>query len=81
MSDIPEEPDPAWESDDSVRRTVVLPAGLSERLAARAERRGLSVSDLLAEYADEGLRRDEAGPGDAGPGEAGPGDAGSGGRG
>jgi predicted DNA-binding ribbon-helix-helix protein len=50
----------AWESDDCVRRTVVLPTALAERLAARAERRSLSVSDLLAEYAEEGLRRDEA---------------------
>jgi hypothetical protein len=35
-------------------------AGLAERLADRAERRGLSISDLLAEYAEEGLRRDGA---------------------
>ena len=54
-------PDEAWESDDCVRRTVVLPTVLAERLAARAGQRGLSVSDLLAEYAEEGLRRD--GPG------------------
>jgi hypothetical protein len=57
MSD---EADEAWESDDCVRRTVVLPIALAERLAARAEQRGLSVSDLLAEYATEGLRRDGA---------------------
>jgi len=38
-----------------------MPTALAERLAARAERRGLSVSDLLAEYAAEGLRRDGAG--------------------
>ena len=57
MSEVPEE---AWESDDCVRRTIVLPALLAERLADRAERRGLSVSDLLAEYAEEGLRRDGA---------------------
>ena len=55
-----ETPDEGWESDDCVRRTVVLPAALAERLAAAAERRGLSVSDLLAEYAQEGLRRDAA---------------------
>ncbi len=55
MSEIPDE---AWESDDCVRRTVVMPAALMERLAARAEQRGLSVSDLLAEYAREGLLRD-----------------------
>jgi len=47
-----------WESDDSVRRTVVIPTELADRLAAEAERRGLSVSDLLIEYADEGLRRE-----------------------
>jgi len=41
-----------------VRRTVMLPVGLAERLAAEAERRGLSVSDLLADYAEQGLRRD-----------------------
>lgn len=51
--------DAAWESDDCVRRTVVLPVVLAERLAARAERLSLSVSDLLVEYAEEGLRRDE----------------------
>ena len=55
-----ETPDEGWESDDCVRRTVVMPAALAERLAAAAERRGLSVSDLLAEYAQEGLRRDAA---------------------
>jgi hypothetical protein len=49
-----------WESDDCVRRTVVIPTELAERLAAEAERRGLSVSDLLIEYADEGLRRQGA---------------------
>ena len=53
-------PDEAWESDDCVRRTVVMPAVLAERLAARAEQRGLSISDLLTEYAEEGLRRDGA---------------------
>ena len=57
-----EVPDEAWESDDCVRRTVVMPARLAERLAARAEQRGLSVSDLLAEYAEEGLRREEPDP-------------------
>ena len=52
MSDV-------WEDDDCVRRTVVLPTELAERLAIRAGQRGLSVSDLLAEYAADGLRRDE----------------------
>ena len=66
MSELPDE---AWESDDCVRRTVVLPAVLTERLAARAEQRGLSFSDLLVEYAQDGLDRDEALalPGDRGP--------------
>ena len=52
-----ETPDDVWESDDCVRRTVVLPTELAERLAAEAELRGLSISDLLIEYAAEGLRR------------------------
>ncbi len=56
-----ETPDQVWESDDAVRRTVVMPAVLAERLAAQAERRDLSVSDLIIEYAEEGLRRDAAG--------------------
>jgi hypothetical protein len=58
---VSEMPDEAWESDDCVRRTVVLPALLAERIAARAEQRGLSFSDLLVEYAQEGLERDSAG--------------------
>lgn len=57
MSETPED---VWESDDCVRRTVVLPTELAERLAAEAQRRGLSVSDLLIEYADEGLGREGA---------------------
>ena len=57
MSEVPGE---VWESDDCVRRTGVLPALLAERLAARAEKRGLSFSDLLVEYAEDGLRRDGA---------------------
>ena len=55
---MPETPGEVWESDDCVRRTVVLPTVLAERLAVQAGRRGLSVSDLLAEYAEEGLRHD-----------------------
>jgi CopG-like RHH_1 or ribbon-helix-helix domain, RHH_5 len=55
---LTEVPDEAWESDDCVYRTVVMPAALAERLAARAEQRGVSVSDLLTGYAEEGLRRD-----------------------
>jgi hypothetical protein len=54
---LSETPDEAWERDDCVRRTVVLPTELAERLAAEAERRGLSVSDLLIEYVDDALRR------------------------
>ena len=50
--------DPVWEQDDNVRRTVVLPALLAERLAAVAEMRGMSVNDLLVTYAEEGLCRD-----------------------
>jgi hypothetical protein len=46
----------AWEHDDYVHRSVALPAGLAERLAAEAERREISVSDLLIEYAEAGLR-------------------------
>jgi hypothetical protein len=56
---VSETPDDVWESDDCVRRTVVIPTELAERLAAEAERRGLSISDLLIEYADEGLRRQD----------------------
>jgi CopG-like RHH_1 or ribbon-helix-helix domain, RHH_5 len=54
---VSETPDEVWERDDCVRRTVVLPTELAERLAVEAERRGLSVSDLLIEYADDALRR------------------------
>jgi predicted HicB family RNase H-like nuclease len=57
---LSETPEDVWESDDCVRRTVVLPTELAERLAAEAERRGLSVSDLLIEYIDEALRREAA---------------------
>jgi hypothetical protein len=38
-----------------------MPIVLAERLAAQAERRGLSVSDLLVEYAEAGLGREGAG--------------------
>jgi hypothetical protein len=54
---VSDPPGEGWESDDCVRRTVVLPVALAEQLAAEADRRGVSVSDLLAEYAAEGLRR------------------------
>jgi hypothetical protein len=55
---LSETSDEVWESDDCVRRTVVIPTELAERLAAEAEKRGLSISDLLIEYADKGLRRE-----------------------
>jgi hypothetical protein len=62
MSETPDEMrGDTWESDDCVRRSVVMPIGLAERLAAQAEQRGLSISDLLVEYAEDGLRRDRAG--------------------
>ena len=54
---MPELTDEGWERDDSVRRTIVFPGDLAERLAAEAGRRGISLSDLLAEYAEQGLRR------------------------
>jgi hypothetical protein len=57
---VSEMPVEAWECDDCVRRTVVLPTELAGRLATQAQRRGLSVSDLLAEYARQGLARDGA---------------------
>ena len=54
---MPELSDEGWERDDSVRRTIVLPSDLAERLAAEADHRGISLSDLLAEYAEQGLRQ------------------------
>ena len=57
MSEVP---DDVWESDDCVRRMLVLPARLAERLAAQAEQRGLSFSDLLVKYAQDGLDHDGA---------------------
>ena len=54
---MPEISDQGWERDDSVHRTIVLPGGLAERLAAEAGRRGISLSDLLIEYAEQGLRQ------------------------
>ena len=52
---MPEISDQGWERDDSVHRTIVLPADLAGRLAAEAGRRGISLSDLLIEYAEQGL--------------------------
>ena len=54
---VPELGDEGWERDDSVHRTIVLPGDLAERLAAEAARRGLSLSDLLTQYAEQGLRQ------------------------
>jgi hypothetical protein len=54
---VPELTDEGWERDDCVRRTIVLPGDLAERLAAEAGRRGISVSDLLIDYAEQGLRQ------------------------
>ena len=52
---MPELGDQGWELDDSVHRTIVLPGDLAARLAAEAGRRGISLSELLAEYAEQGL--------------------------
>ena len=49
--------DEGGERDDSVHRTIVLASDLAARLAAEAGRRGISLSDLLAEYAEQGLRQ------------------------
>jgi hypothetical protein len=49
--------DEGWEPDDTVHRTIVLPGDLAGRLAAEAGRRGISLSELLAEYAEQGLRQ------------------------
>jgi hypothetical protein len=54
---LPELSDEGWERDDTVRRTIVLPSDLAERLAAEAGRRGISLSDLLTEYAKQGIRQ------------------------
>ena len=54
---MPEISDQGWERDDSVHRTIVLPGDLAGRLAAEAARRGISLSDLIAEYAEQGQRR------------------------
>ena len=54
---MPDFSDEGWERDDSVHRSIVFPAELAGRLAAEATRRGISLSDLLAEYAEQGLRQ------------------------
>ena len=47
--------DEVWESDELVRRTIVLPRDLAERLAAEAERRDVALSDLIVELAEQAL--------------------------
>ena len=54
---MPEFSDEGWECDDIVHRTIVLPGDLAERLAAEAGRRDISLSELLTEYAEQGLRQ------------------------
>jgi len=54
---VPELGEEGWERDDSVHRTIVLPGDLAGRLAAEAARRGISLSELLTEYAEQGLRQ------------------------
>ena len=54
---MPELSEEGWERDDTVRRTIVLPGDLAGRLAAEAARRGISLRDLLAGYAEQGLRQ------------------------
>ena len=54
---MPELGEEGWERDDSVHRTIVLPGDLAGRLAAEAARRGISLSELLTEYAEQGLRQ------------------------
>jgi hypothetical protein len=55
--DVPRISGDAWERDDYVRWSIALPADLAERLAIEAHRRGVSVGDLLIEYAEGSLRR------------------------
>ena len=58
---MPEFSDEGWERDDNVHRTIVFSSDLAERLAAEAGRRSISLSDLLTEYAEEGLRQARSG--------------------
>ena len=58
---MPELSDEGWERDDNVHRTIVFSSDLAERLAAEAGRRSISLSDLLTEYAEEGLRQARSG--------------------
>jgi hypothetical protein len=54
---VPELSDEGWERNESVHRTIVLSSDLAGRLAAEAGRRGISLSELLTEYAEQGLRQ------------------------
>jgi hypothetical protein len=49
------EHDAVWEQEEKVRRTVVLPRDVCERLAAEAARRGVTFDELVAEYVAAGL--------------------------
>jgi hypothetical protein len=44
-----------WEQEEMMRRTVVLPREICERVAAEAARRGVTVDELIAEYIAAGL--------------------------
>jgi hypothetical protein len=44
-----------WEQEEIMRRTVVLPREVCERVAAEAARRGVTVDQLIAEYIAAGL--------------------------
>jgi hypothetical protein len=52
---LSETPDEVWESDELVRRTIVIPRELAERLAAEAERREQGINELIVELAEQGL--------------------------
>jgi hypothetical protein len=54
---VPELGDEGRERDDSVHRTIVLTGDLAGRLAGGAGRRRISLSGLLAEDAEQGLRQ------------------------
>jgi hypothetical protein len=54
---VPEFSDEGWERDDAVHRTIILPGDLAGRLAAEAARRGISLSELLTQCAEQGLRQ------------------------
>jgi hypothetical protein len=49
------ERDSGWEQEEMMRRTVVLPREICERVAAEAARRGATVDELIAEYIAAGL--------------------------